>query len=66
MSATHVIHFDVAVTLHEMDGTLDESIEIALDQVCAALNGGESTYGLPGDVEVTAREEYSGVREVPA
>lgn len=59
-SNTHIIYFEVAVTMDEMDGTPEQSAEIAYEQVRAALDGEQSQYGLPGCVEVRAREWYEG------
>lgn len=49
--AKHVITFKVTVTMEDMDGTPEQSAEIALDQVACALIGETSMYGLPWDSE---------------
>ena len=44
---THTIRLSVVYRMEEMDGTPEQSAEIALAQISEALNGRESEYGWP-------------------
>lgn len=58
----HIITMVVTVTMEDMDGTPEESAEIAFEQVSSAMEGKESVYGWPGeaDVEVTHFHDMAG------
>ena len=45
--STHIIHLSVMYRMEDMDGTPEQSAELALAQVAEALNGRESQYGWP-------------------
>jgi len=60
VSNTHMIYFEVVVTMEEMDGHPDGSAELALDQVTEALAGRVSQYGLPGEVTATVIDAIGG------
>lgn len=57
----HIITMVVTVTMEDMDGTPEQSAEIAFEQVSSAMEGKESNYGWPGeaDVEVTHFHEVA-------
>lgn len=45
--ATHTIVLRLEYTMRDMDGTLEQSAEIAHEQITYALWGGKCQYGLP-------------------
>jgi hypothetical protein len=57
--AKHVVYIELAIEMREMDGTPDESAEIAFDQVTAALAGNVSEYGLPHEAVATVCDVVS-------
>lgn len=51
--ARHMVYIEIAIEMRDMDGTPEQSAEIAFEQVTAALAGNVSEYGLPGEAVAT-------------
>ena len=62
--STHTLVFRVTYVMHDMDGTLEQSAEIAHEQITCALQRKRCEYGLPNiqPNEVVCAYEYESKR----
>ena len=61
--ATHILVFHVKYVMHDMDGTLEQSAEIAHEQITCALQREGCEYGLPDIHPKDVVSAYSTVAE---